>query len=499
MDDIRINGLTADEWEQLANPQPTTNEDLTNMGVLQENQQPQQAEPQPNTNPEIAKREDYENLGYWETVGDEFTAAGVELSKFFVPKKYELDYTPRTKAGETYQTFVKYLYGVGGLAIGGEVAGLAKGALMAKNAVGAAKVAGVAEAVMKGNKFFKTGSANLLKKFGVGVLNVGTQGVLQGAILDATIHEEDEGRFADMLGDTNVAFVDWLQTDPNDSTAEAKLKNVVDGALFSIGINGVFSAAEPILGRVLKNAKAIKAAKDEGKEIPTATAEEVVKDNQKLEKIANTADLVDTVKSIKQEADELGEDASQMVADRLNPEDIENGQNILKTLNEGEDIFVHDDGTWDIRVTNWEDAYKVSPEEYQKQLTAMDEINGESNVGNTALNYQDQAVKSTWVNRGWIGEAEDLTQANANKIAKNYTDKWQVVNNVKTIGLIYLQNIYSHFDSLLTDKDAKDNYKNMYGFYQDKMKSLTVGFELIDKTVQKLVDDFNEYSENLVK
>ena len=427
MEDIRIDGLTADEWEGLANPQAPTNEQLVELGILQE--QPQQSTEAPNdtVQPQKAERDDYEDLGYWQTVGDELVAGAVELSKFVTPKKYELQYTPRTRAGEAFQTFSKYLYGIGGLLMGGEVAAVAKAGAAAKGMNGASKVAGGLETVLKGDKFFKTGKGGL-KALGVKGLNIGTQGVIQGAILDATIHTADEGRMADLFGETNNAFIDWLQTDENDSEAMGKFKNVVDGALFSIGINGVFSAAEPILGRVFRNMKSLKEAVPEAAE---PVQQEIAKDMSKLEKIANTSDLVDTVKSIKQEAEETGADASQMVADRLHTADIEDGQNILKTLNDGEDIFVHSDGTWDIKISSWEDAYKTTEEGYRKQLEALDEINGESNVGNTALTHQDQAVRDTWVNRGWIGENEQLTQANANKIIKNYKDKFQLDNNIK--------------------------------------------------------------------
>ena len=126
MEDIRIDGLTADEWEGLANPQAPTNEQLVELGILQE--QPQQSTEAPNNTaqPQKAERDDYEDLGYWQTVGDELVAGAVELSKFVTPKKYELQYTPRTRAGEAFQTFSKYLYGIGGLLMGGEVAGVVK-------------------------------------------------------------------------------------------------------------------------------------------------------------------------------------------------------------------------------------------------------------------------------------------------------------------------------------------------------------------------------------
>ena len=114
MEDIKIDGLTANEWEALANPEQPTNEDLTGLGIIQD-------QPQNNTEtPQKAERTDYEDLGYWQTLGDEFKAAGIEATKFFLPKKYELNYTPRTQAGEAYQTFFKYLYGIGGLFVGGE-------------------------------------------------------------------------------------------------------------------------------------------------------------------------------------------------------------------------------------------------------------------------------------------------------------------------------------------------------------------------------------------
>lgn len=433
MDDIKINGMTADEWEELANPQQPTNDDLVGLGVIEQVNSQDTAETN-NNKPELAERQDYEDLGYWQTVGDELTAGAVEASKFFIPKKYELNYTPRTRAGEAFQTFSKYLYGFGGLLIGGEVAGIAKGALAAKNMTGLAKAAGGTEAILKGNKFFKTSQAGA-KAFGVDALNIGTQGVLQGAILDATIHDENEGRLADMFGETNNAFVDWLQTDINDSKATAKLKNVIDGALFSIGINGVVSAASPILGRLFKNVKLAKNTKEADKEISEATAQEIAQDYAKLERIAETSDLVDTVKTLREECKETGEDVSQRLIDTLHPENIEDGQAILKMLDDGENIFVHNDGTFDIAINNWEDAYKVSEEEYTKQLKAQDEMTAEFGeevrYGDSALQHQDEAVKQTWTNRGWIGENEELTQPNANKIAKNYKDKFQIDNNIK--------------------------------------------------------------------
>lgn len=428
MEDIRIDGLSADEWEALANPQQPTPEDLGNMGIIQGQQQETPAEE--GQQPQKVEREDYEDLGYWQTVGDELMAGAVEASKFFIPKKYELNYTPKTRAGEAYQTFSKYLLGIGGLFVGGEVAGIAKGAMLAKNLNTGAKIAGGAEAILKGNKFFKTSATGGAKALGVKALNIGTQGVLQGAILDATIHEADEGRIADMFGDTQNKFIDWLQTDENDSQAMGKLKNVIDGAIFSIGINGVFSAAEPILGRVLKNVKTLKTAAPTEEEAVKLT-NEVIQDQVKLQKIAETSDIVNTVKELRETSD----DASEAIINTFHPDNIEDAQNILKILEDGDDIAVHEDGSFAIKISKWDDAYKVSPEEYKRQLAEADQLKadafGTANAGDTALEHQDAAVKHTWTNRGWIGENEELNQKAANKIAKNYKDKFKIDNNVK--------------------------------------------------------------------
>jgi len=477
MEDIKINGLTADEWEEMANPPAVSDDELTQMGIMQfSSNQPEQ--PQANIEPpQKAERDDYEDLGYWQTVGDEFMAAGVEATKFFVPKKYELNYTPRTKAGEAYQTFFKYLYGIGGLLVGGEVAAGAKGIALAANAPKAAKIAGGAEAVLKGNKFFKTGSSALAKKLGVGALNIGTQGVMQGAILDATIHDPDEGRMADLFGDTNNKFIDWLQTDENDTTATAKLKNVVDGALFSMGINGVFSAAEPVMTRMLKNVKLFKKTAPDTTEA-VELAGDIIQDQQTLGKIADTTDLVDTVKGIKEQAEINGDDASEVIINTLHPNNIEDGQNILKMLDDGHDIYINNDGSFAIKIEKWEDAANLTPEQYKEQLDALDALNGETNVGNTAIKFQDDAVKSAWTNRGWIGEYEDLTNKNANKIAKNYKDKWEIDNNIKV----------EFVDGLTIKGKAVEGNTQATKFLGKKAKNTQNAIDKKSLQVQKLQD-----------
>ena len=94
----------------------------------------------------------------------------------------------------------------------------------------------------------------------------------------------------------------------------------------------------------------------------------------------------------------------------MHPADNLEAQEMLKVLNDGEEIFLHSDGTWDFSVNKWDDAHKVSNVEYKKQMSARDEAAG-GYAGDTAISHQDAAVKHTWVNRGWIGENEVLNKS----------------------------------------------------------------------------------------
>ena len=408
---ITIDGLNADEWEALANPAPASNQQLEQLGIIDNTQQTQETI---NNNTE----KEYESLDYVDTLKDTTMAGVTELSKFFIPKSKELQYTPRTKAGEAAKTFTRYLWGTSGLLLGGEATSGIKGLGWLSKALG-------------GNKFFKTTSTNLYKKLGVNTLNLTTQGAVAGALLD-NLKDPYEGRLADAFTDTDNKLVNWLKTNENDSIATDKFKNIVEGAIINMGFNVGFEALKPVVSNLLKNTKILQTTKS------TKVAEEaldnIVTNNTRLEKIASTNDLLDEVKAIKNEADEVGEDASQMILDRLNPSDYDNAQAMLKTLNEGEDIFVHSDGTWDISISSWEDAYKVTPEEYKKQLSARDEaelsFNPNVRQGDNAIKQQDSAIKHTWTNRGWIGENEELNKTNAARIIKNYKDKWQIDNNI---------------------------------------------------------------------
>lgn len=430
-DTFMIGGKTMQQWEEEMKAPPIASsmsyQDAESMGLLSpQEQQPQESNGLYQTldslgveHPEEGKQ--YEQLGLLDSWADAGKSLFTEASHILMPKDMELQYESKTKFGETVKYGYRYLAGTAGFMLGGGAIGGTVRAIGAANKISKLNKAGkTLQKVLSGKDLFR--NASLAQRIG----NAALSGSVAGAMADFTLYrpEENEGHLADMFGETNNAFLSYLQTDENDTDLDAKLKNVVEGLVIGMGVgNLVEFGAKPLFKRMVQNFKALK----EGKE---GAAEAIVQDQINLERFANKADLVKQVQDIKAQADMNGQDASQLLIKQLHPEDNIEAQKMLKVLNGGEEIFVHSDGTWDISVNKWDDAYKVSPEEYKKQLTARDYAGG-TYAGDTAISHQDASVKHTWTNRGWIGENEVLNQTNANKITKNYQDKWQIDNKVK--------------------------------------------------------------------
>ena len=436
IDNIQIGDYTLKEWEERANaPSPASSvsfNDAEDLGLLQ----PEQKQQNDNgTNkfydtldtvgiehPDADK--EYEKLNAWDTTVDVTKSLFTEASHIFVPKDKELQYESRTHFGENVKYGYRYIAGTAGFIFGGEaIAGIK---VLANLGKAGKAIQGIGK-LLSANKLIKTGAnASKAAKAGAAVANASLGGAAAGALADFTLYrpEENEGHLADAFGHTDNALISYLQSKDTDTDINAKLKNVVEGLVMGIGIgNLVEFGAKPLFKRSLKNLKALKDGK-------TGALEAVVQDQINLERFTTKADLLEAVENIKAEADANGVEASQMLIDRLHPNDNPEAQQMLKVLQDGEEIFLHPDGTWDISINKWDDAYKVSPEEYKKQLLARD-MAADGFAGDTAISHQDAAVKETWTNRGWIGEYEELNKTNANKIAKKYKDKFEIDNNIK--------------------------------------------------------------------
>ena len=245
---------------------------------------------------------------------------------------------------------------------------------------------------------------------------------------DFFLYDEEGGRMADSFGVTNNPLITYLQTNENESEFESRFKNVVEGIIVGIPF-GLGAGAVQSISRYVRSMH--KAARAQTEEAAINAIGSAMMDEQNLKQVLSAEELRDTVKQLKIKADNTGEDAEQLILDNLSNAQYEDAKTMLKIYNQGDDVFVHPDGTWDISVQKWQDASKVSPEEFRKQLSVRDEADDTMREGDIALEFMNETVRDTWLNRGWIGSQEDLTSKNANKIIKNYKDKWKIDNNIK--------------------------------------------------------------------
>lgn len=398
----------------------------------------------------------YQKLSVGESWQDVGKAMGAEALKIFAPKagskmadilNYSEDdlwqYQAKTHLGENMQNL--YKYGADTLAWGAAIA-LTGGAAAAVG--GAAKLGTlvkVGNAIKKvglGSDLVKTGAnATKLAKAGAWTANKAIGGAAAGAIADYQLTEYGDTHLADILPQSK--YLDFIQTRPTDTEFTTKLKAVTEGVILGFGVNATLGTAlEPLLAKAFKGQHKLANAANETE---AAEAMKELAENQvQIQKFTDTADLVEHIKALRDKSNETGEELSQLIIDNIPNEYRAEAQALGKTLSQGEDIFVHSDGTWDIKVETWQDAHKVSQTEYKKQLDAIDEQKAmnepltEVRKGDTAIQHQDQAVKETWTNRGWVGEGKSalinekgvVNKSVANKIVKNYTDKLGIKNRV---------------------------------------------------------------------
>ena len=122
---------------------------------------------------------------------------------------------------------------------------------------------------------------------------VATRGIVQGSIADGIVFDPHEERLSDFLNDAfpsirNPVF-DFLSADPEDSNAEGRLKNALEGAILGLGAEGIFLAIAKGVKRI-RTARADRAAK----KITQEEADNIVAEEfTEIEKITDAAPAVD--------------------------------------------------------------------------------------------------------------------------------------------------------------------------------------------------------------
>lgn len=440
------------EWDSKGEQTPSSptlsDEEATQLGFLKE--EPQEVEqPQIETPTVEQEGEDrYQKLGFWNSQKDMAKAVGVEASHFFMPKDKEWQYESKTHYAENMKYLYRYGVGTAAFLLGGEaVAGI--------KALG--YLGNGAKALFAGGKLIKTGAnATKAAKIGATVVNGAISGAGAGALADFTLYrpEENEGHLADAFGDKlDGTFLEFLQTQEDDSEFEARLKNVLDGIAVGlpVGVAAEFTLT-PLVERYFRNLHKLSNAKTP-KEADDA-ANGALDAQNKITAKSQTMDLIENIKALKTQADETGEELDQLIIDNIPANQQPNARAIGREINKGEDIFPYEDGTWAIKVTNsWEDAYKVSPEEYKRQLRETDPS------GNLDIKHMNDSVRDTWTQRNLLSITDDTLFDIASKkdIVKGNQNTKNIVNYYKQkFGLegtsIDVQ--FGHWDSVSEGKTS---------------------------------------------
>lgn len=470
------NGLSSSDIEELAYPEQSKEEDINALGFVEEQPTQQEnksfidkvydaADTLDIEHPDKDKQ--YQKLSKIDTLKDVGKSVFVEASHLFAPKNEELYYESKTRIGET----LKYLYRYGAGAIPFFISGAGVGGAILKGVQVSSKIGKltkgqkIAQAIGKvlaGKTFQAKEGAGILSKAGTWFTNKFlTGGVLSLPSDFLYFRPEEEEHFADIFPKNKA--LSFLQTDENDTEVEAKFKNAAEGFMLG-GVTGIgFDLAlKPVAKKLLSSKLAkgmfasFKFSKANTDEEVKEALQSVIKNEEEFNKLVNSFDVENEVDAILKESVETGEDAEEILLNRVPLEKREEAREMLRMKQSGDEIFHYEDGTWGLKVTKYDDADRISPEEFKKQLQERDiqkakdvadtfgtDIPEDKIVreGDTALKLQDEAVKETWEQRGLIGNNENLinetstgkktgNKTAAKKIVKSYKDKWEIDNNI---------------------------------------------------------------------
>lgn len=470
------NGLSSSDIEELAYPEQSKEEDINALGFVEEQPTQQEnksfidkvydaADTLDIEHPDKDKQ--YQKLSKIDTLKDVGKSVFVEASHLFAPKNEELYYESKTRIGET----LKYLYRYGAGAIPFFISGAGVGGAILKGVQVSSKIG----KLTKGQKIAQAigkvlAGKTFQAKEGVGILSKAgtwfTNKFLTGGVLSLPsdflyFRPEEEEHFADIFPKNKA--LSFLQTDENDTEVEAKFKNAAEGFMLG-GVMGIgFDLTLKPVAKKLLSSKLAKGMFASFKFSKANTDEEVkealqsaIKNEEEFNKLVNSFDVENEVDAILKESVETGEDAEEILLNRVPLEKREEAREMLRMKQSGDEIFHYEDGTWGLKVTKYDDADRISPEEFKKQLQERDiqkakdvadtfgtDIPEDKIVreGDTALKLQDEAVKETWEQRGLIGNNENLinetstgkktgNKTAAKKIVKSYKDKWEIDNNI---------------------------------------------------------------------
>ena len=377
--------------------------------------------------------EQYSNLSFGEKLQEGYGSEiqgiyeGIDAGLFgFLPDKKI--YKPRTKVGKTLEVAWKYpiaaasfLIPVGWLGKGiGALGKTIQGTNAAKNITAVAKSSDVLNKASKvlqgGTKVFK-GESQLVK-LGNAVLD--PRNVLAGSLADYYAYDPEEGHLADLLA-TYPQFqnplVNFLEANPDDTVAEARLKNVIEGIILApfaglIG-HGVGTMAETVT-RMFKNEKALTKAAMEGN-VKTANeaAQNLLNDKNTLRKATESADLANAAQDAINRSVDEGIDPHEIIRENLPITKYKEADEVIEAMRKGETVGLQPDGTLAITVNNWEDAYKVTRHQMRGQ-------------SKNAIEDMNKYLADRWGKYG-----DETGNLNTEALVSDYKQKWKIPEDTK--------------------------------------------------------------------
>jgi len=433
----RTLGYTDKEWQDFENAQPLTQEQTNQLGIAEpigqtQDVKPQEANPNPRSvMPNVQPVQEQAgskkpnmaldvvgSIGQGMVDGVQDSINGMDVFNKIPELNYTL-YKPQTQVGDVTKTLTKYLT-AGALFIAptGRIGTALKGI----------KGLEMAGAALEGAELFKTAEgASKLAKAGAAIGNItignSAKNFIGMTAADYFAYTPEDGHLADTIQaypQLQNPLTEFLSAKADDTIVEAKLKNVIEGLILSPVAGLVSHGLGKIAGATVEKLKGAKAVANAATEeeikagLQTSANADIVLDN-----FNKNTDILKTIEESADQADELGLDPHELLRDKLPTDQLEEADKLLTAHQNGDSFHVNDDGSLSIAVTKWEDAHKVSKEEYKTQIQEP-------------IQEMDTAFKQTLVDRSVIGENEDVfaKQKSINKVVDHYKEKWDMPNKV---------------------------------------------------------------------
>lgn len=393
----------------------------------------------------------------------------------------------QTAAGDFVKTATKYIT-AGALAFStGSILGLGT-KQVAK--WGGKKLIGKGARALLGKRKFYKGSNKLTDTLVNKIFN--PRNVIAGAYADYTAYTPEEGHLSDILTANGVdnPIVNYLSADVNDTIAEAKIKNVVEGLILTpfIGV-----ATDVLIPRMMNSFKNLKQGTQ------TGNIEQIVKASKEINTTISQNDLVNNVQEAIRRGNEENRDPQEIIREMVTDDKLSDADYLFKTLENGETIIPNPDGTFSIKINNWEEGYKVTQEEFNRQLMdgfvtySTDEfknINLPHNISRSkprynaqTINFESDVDKTLYIvrNRNTKSKAHDEFMSYLKEVFPQKTEE-----EIRSLG----DKIFADFKSVAKNTiDDEIYFPKTFEKYLDKINPVSKSVVEMEKAYSQILQE----------